>query len=236
MSASVTGIGWVTPNTMGWSREFKVIESSDGRLPKLTSRMLFGKTSVHFGRLDQYSKLGFAAITFALRDAGLEKWSEKRPIGIIASSVYGCLTTDIEYYATVHSQERAFPSPNLFAYTLPNVYLGEVATMFGLTGQTFVLNEPVLSGISAIRMAVMSIETGDKNVMIAGICDQGCPAEFVCELENSPGALFVVLRKQDTTDVSSYGSITIGPNGTIFFNNSEIKELQTIKTMCVREH
>ncbi|HEX2965647.1 MAG TPA: beta-ketoacyl synthase N-terminal-like domain-containing protein [Syntrophorhabdaceae bacterium] len=236
MSASVTGIGWVTPNTMGWSREFKVIESSDGRLPKLTSRMLFGKTSVHFGRLDQYSKLGFAAITFALRDAGLEKWSEKRPIGIIASSVYGCLTTDIEYYATVHSQERAFPSPNLFAYTLPNVYLGEVATMFGLTGQTFVLNEPVLSGISAIRMAVMSIETGDKNVMIAGICDQGRSAEFVCELENSPGALFVVLRKQDTTDVSSYGSITIGPNGTIFFNNSEIKELQTIKTMCVREH
>lgn len=235
MIASVTGIGWVAPNSVGRGREFSLIDNPDRTLPKLTSRMLFGKASVHFGRLDQYSKLGFAAITYALRDAGLEDWSQKRPFGIIASSVYGCLATDIEFYATVHSQEPAFPSPNLFAYTLSNVYLGEAATMFGLTGQTFVMNEPVLSGINAIRMALLSIETGDCDTMLVGICDQGRPAGFARDLQDYAGALFIVIRNEEKRDSLSYGNITMEPDGRIFFGGSEISELQMIKTACIQE-
>jgi hypothetical protein len=57
MIAAVTGIGWVTAQSMGCGREYKALATEDGRIPKLTSRMLFGKSSIHFGRLDEYSKL-----------------------------------------------------------------------------------------------------------------------------------------------------------------------------------
>jgi 3-oxoacyl-[acyl-carrier-protein] synthase II len=115
MIAALTGIGWVASTNMGSGRDYRTLTTQDGKLPKLTSRMIFGKSSMHFGRLDDYSKLGFAAVTFALKDARLDQWSKKRPIGIIASTTYGCLATDIDYYETVVPEGGAFASPNLFA-------------------------------------------------------------------------------------------------------------------------
>ena len=85
MIASITGIGWVTSTSMGSGREHKPLVAQDGKLPKLTSRMIFGKSSIHFGRLDDYSKLGFAAITFALRDA------KTGPVEQEASHRYRCI-------------------------------------------------------------------------------------------------------------------------------------------------
>ena len=230
--ASVVGIGWVSPESIGRGREHMRLRGSDHKLPELTSRMLFGKASVHFGRLDCYSKLGFTAITYALRDAGLENWTEKRSIGIIASTVYGCLGADVDYYKTVHSPEGSFPSPNLFAYTLPNVYLGEAATRFGLTGQAFVINEPVLSGMSAVRMAIMSIGSGGCSAMLAGVCDEGRPEPIECDVQTNPGALFMVLQSPANAHDFSYGNIGMEPNGSVFFKNTEIFDLWSMKDLC----
>ena len=77
--------------------------------------------------MDEYSKLGMGAIAYALKDAMLDEWEEKRAIGIIASTVYGCLGTDFDYYNTVIPQDGLFASPNLFTYTLPNCFLGDAA-------------------------------------------------------------------------------------------------------------
>jgi len=231
MIASITGIGWVTLTSMGCGREHKPLIAQDGRLPKLTSRMIFGKSSIHFGRLDDYSKLGFAAITFALRDARLEQWNEKRPIGIVASTTYGCLATDIDYYETVVPKGGVFASPSLFAYTLPNVYLGEVATRFGLTGQTFVANEPELSGIVGLRMALNGIALDDCPVMLAGLCDTGRPEGFDYPTQINPGALFFVLEKTPEHKDLSYGDLDMGKEGRILFRGKEISSLQSLMKM-----
>ncbi len=147
--------------SMGCGREHKTLVGQGWKAAETYQQDdLRRRPAIHFGRLDNYSKLGFAAITFALRDAQMDQWVKKRPIGIIASTVYGCLATDIDYYETVVPEGGAFASPSLFAYTLPNVYLGEVATHFGLTGQTFVINEPESSGIAGLRMALNNIMSG----------------------------------------------------------------------------
>ena len=233
MIVSITGIGWVTLTSMGSGREHKPFVTQDGKLPKLTSRMIFGKTSIHFGRLDDYSKLGFAAITFALRDARLEQWSEKRPIGIIASTTYGCLATDIDYYETVVPEGGAFASPSLFAYTLPNVYLGEVATRFGLTGQTFVVNEPELSGVAGLRMALNSIALDDCSVMLVGLCDAGRPELFNYPAQVNPGAVFFVLEKTPEHKDLSYGDLDMGKKGSILFRGNEVSSQQNLMKMCM---
>jgi 3-oxoacyl-[acyl-carrier-protein] synthase II len=231
--ASITGIGWVTSASMGGGREHKPIIAQDGKLPKLTSRMIFGKSSIHFGRLDDYSKLGFAAVTFALKDAKLDQWSNKRPIGIVASTTYGCLATDIDYYETVVPKGGAFASPSLFAYTLPNVYLGEVATRFGLTGQTFVVNEPELSGIAGLRMALNSIALGDCPVMLAGLCDTGRPDFFDYPTQISSGALFFVLEKTPEHKNLSYGDLDMDIEGAVFFKGAPVENLQNLMQRCI---
>jgi 3-oxoacyl-[acyl-carrier-protein] synthase II len=213
MIASITGIGWVTSTNMGSGREHKPLITQDGKMPKLTSRMIFGKSSIHFGRLDQ--------------------WSKKRPMGIIASTRYGCLATDIDYYETVVPEGGAFASPSLFAYTLPNVYLGEVATRFGLTGQTFVVNEPELSGVVGLRMALSSIALDDCPVMLAGLCDAGCPELFNYLEQVNPGALFFVLEKIPEHNELSYGDLDMDITGTIFFKGTEVQNLQNLMQRCI---
>ena len=234
MIAAITGIGWVTTTSMGCGRDHKILTPEDGKLPKLTSRMIFGRTSSRFGRLDTYSKLGFAAITFALSEANRVEWHEKRAIGIVASTVHGCLATDIKYYETAIPHGGALASPNLFAYTLPNVFLGEVAIRFGLGGPSFVVHESTLSGIAGLRMALTSLALDECSVMLAGTCDAGCPERFPCEAEVPPGALFFVLEKTLADGVSSYGALIMNKQGEISFGGMQVQNLEALAWKCLQ--
>ena len=141
MKAFITGIGWVTATDMGCGRDHNRFEFKAGKLPDITRKNVFDAPYPHFGRLDRYSRLGLSAIAFALKDAILDRWTHPRPIGIIASTVHGCLDTDLDYYDTVIPEDGRLASPNLFAYTLPNSYLGEAAIRFGLTGASYVISD-----------------------------------------------------------------------------------------------
>lgn len=233
MIVSITGIGWVAPMSMGRGRDYKTLAAKDGKLPQLTSRMIFGERLPRFGRLDNYSKLGFAAINFALKDAHIDQWVKKRPIGIVASTVYGCLATDIDYYETVVPAGGAFASPNLFAYTLPNVFLGEVAIHFGLTGAAFVINGQESSGIAGLRMALGNLMLEECPIMLAGFCDAGRPELFQYPLEVTPGAIFFVLEKTPGDETLSYGDLDIQKEGPILFRENEISSLRSLMEMCV---
>lgn len=233
MIASITGIGWVYPRSMGCGRDYKTLITEDGKLPQLTSRMIFGERLPRFGRLDEYSKLGFAAINFALKDARLDRWLEKRPVGVITSTVYGCLATDIDYYETVMPEGGAFASPNLFAYTLPNVFLGEVAIHFGLSGAAFVMNEPEFSGIAGLRMALNNLAVEECPVMLAGFCDAGRPGSFQYPVDVVPGAVFFVLQKTPFDESLSYGNLDIQKEGPIFFKGNEVTNLQSLMEICL---
>ena len=131
--------------------------SREGTLPKVTGRMIFGKGLPHFGRLDTYSKIGIAAIAFALKDAQRFEWQEKRAIGVIASTTCGCIERDMEYIETMLPHGGRLASPSLFACTLPNVFLGQAAIHLGLTGPCYSVNEDELSGLNGLRMALNNI-------------------------------------------------------------------------------
>ncbi len=134
MRAEVLGIGWVTAAGMGRGRQAAPFALCPGELPPVARKDIFAEPDLRFGRLDGFSRLGLAAIALALQDAGLDAWTEKRPVALAAASRYGCLTTDADYFDTVLPQQGRLASPNLFAYTLPNCFLGEAAIRFGLTG------------------------------------------------------------------------------------------------------
>ncbi|MCP4366751.1 MAG: beta-ketoacyl synthase, partial [Deltaproteobacteria bacterium] len=214
----ITGIGWVTAAGVGRGRNFSNFSMPKGRLPKLTSTDVFNKPYKHFGRMDKYSRLGLSAIAFAIKDAGLEKWEKKRHIGIIASTVYGCLHTDIDFFNTTIPNGGLMASPNLFAYTLPNCFLGEAAIYFGLTGESFVVNDSSVSRLASLQIALDILACGEVEKMVCGVCDLGRPPIFGQGKDIPPGALFFVIEKSPESNLSYYGKLSLEKDDFISFN------------------
>lgn len=238
MTIVISGIGRVTEDGMGPGENLTPFSSAEGGISELSSKTVFGDLDNHhykhrYGRMDDYSKLGLAAITFALRDAGLDVWEKKRPFGIIVSTVYGCMSTDFEYYDTVIHQRGLLASPNLFAYTLPNSLLGDAAICFGLTGPNFAINESFHTGLRGLGMAIDCILSGDNKVFLAGLCDLGLPPRLGKAGRLSPFAIFLVLKKGPKGECDFYGEIDLDKKGTVFFNGEAVDDLFGLVRMCL---
>ncbi len=233
MKANVKGIGWVTSGGMGYGRNSDRFSMDYAILPRLTRAMVFEKPNRNFGRMDEYSRLGLAAVSQALKDAGLHEWNEKRNIGVIASTVFGCLHTDIEYYETVMPQDGILASPNLFAYTLPSSFLGEIALCYGLTGTSYIVNEQTHTGLDGLKIAMECIACQDAESMLAGVCDLGSPELLGMEERILPGAVFLVVEKIKEVEPTEYGQLTMDHNGDIRLNDKEVGDLKSLVQMCL---
>jgi 3-oxoacyl-[acyl-carrier-protein] synthase II len=233
VKAVITGIGWVTPTNMGCGRDHGCFEIKPGNLPEITRKAVFNEPYPHFGRLDRYSRLGLSAIAFALKDAGLYTWTHKRQIGIIASTVQGCLGADVKYFDTVMPDGGRLASPNLFAYTLPNSFLGEASIRFGLTGTCFTVSEPLASRLWCLRMALIGIAGSQFEKVLGGICDLGPLPPFTDAGKTAGGALFFVLEKSLERDRLSYGELCLDKNGILKFNGNEVKNPAGLAQSCV---
>ena len=212
MKIHVTGIGWVTAAGIGRGRRRDLFAWGTGELPALSRRELFSDPYPRFGRLDDFSRLGLAGIALALADAGLDAWQQKRPIGIVAETRLGCLATDIAYFDTVVSDGGALASPNLFAYTLSNTFLGEAAIRFGLTGPAFVANSEGGREIECLRLGIDSLRYGDCPIMVTGRCDLAPPG-IIPIPDGHAGAIFLVLVGGEEPPPGSCGEIAWDSRG-----------------------
>jgi 3-oxoacyl-[acyl-carrier-protein] synthase II len=234
MKQWITGMGWVNSSGLGRGRRAVYQPGIPGALIKFSSKQVFPNPLPRFGRMDRYSRLGLAAIALALRDAGLEEWTELRNISIINSTVYGCLETDADYYDTVMPEGGRLASPNLFAYTLSNTFLGEAALQFGLSGPSFVLHEETLSGLTGLHMAMETLAAGLSPAALVGICDTGPLPSLGLKDRAVAGALFFVLQKEGETEEGSYGSLTKEVSGFFRFEGKETDSLFLLAEQCSR--
>lgn len=198
MKIFVTGIGWAGTGGMGTGRGSTPFALPPGTLPPISRREVFPDPDSRFGRLDAFSRLALAGLALALRDAGIEKWTEPRAVGIAASTTYGCIGTDLDYLATL-DEAPGLASPQLFAYTLPNVFLGEAAIRFGLTGPTVIVSDEEGTGCAALETALDYV-AGGGGTALAGICDLARPTPLPERTDPPPGALFLVLERQPTLE------------------------------------
>jgi 3-oxoacyl-[acyl-carrier-protein] synthase II len=228
MKVMITGVGWVNSTGTGQGKQTVFSPgSNEGRL-KISNKGIFDKPVPRYGRMDEYSRLGLTAITLALKDAELDQWTEMRAIGVIASTVYGCLQTDADYYDTVRPEGGRLASPNLFAYTLSNTFLGEVSIYFGLTGSCFIIHELSLSGLSGLRLAMDSISRQECEAIIVGICDAGPPQSLGLTGRAIPEALFFVLQAVSEGQGLSYGSLTQTQKGEVVFDGKKLEDLHDL--------
>jgi len=194
----ITGGGWLTSQGYGCLRDGVTPVFGPSKVVIPTRRELFDRGLPRYGRFDDYTKLGCAAMALALRDAGLENSAEKRPIGIVSSSKWETMSTDLVYYETALAQDGAGASPNLFSYTLPGVMQGECAVHFGLTGPTICVGEEGGRGVAALGTALRIMADGAASVMMAGWLDDPPEGETLPPdtRTGAGGALFVVLEER----------------------------------------
>jgi 3-oxoacyl-[acyl-carrier-protein] synthase II len=235
MGAEITGIGWVTAAGMGRAREHQSFAMPRGQLPEINPADMFKKPYPNFRRMDEYSRLGLTAVALTLIDAGLSEWTRERDIGIIASTFYGCLGTDVDYYKTVIPDRGAHASPALFSYTLANGFLGEAAIRFGLTGINYVITEQRPTGLAVLQTALDHINRGVIEKILGGVCDVGCPQIFGEPGKVTPGAVFLMLENSPAKERTSYGKLLFNSSGDLLFNGREIKDLTTLVQNCLTE-
>lgn len=197
MNVEIRGIGWVTPFGIGSGRPGDTFRFGPGPLPALKSRLFLDVSHPRFGRFDSYAKAGFGAIALAMKSAGLDQWTDKRKIGLVASTRCGCQEADLAFFATVASDGGGLASPNLFAYTLPGTMLGEASIQFGLTGPTFVVDDSQ-EHLAGVYTALDLMQWGFCETAVAGWCDVGAEAPDD-SWEQPCGAVFFVLNKGSET-------------------------------------
>jgi 3-oxoacyl-[acyl-carrier-protein] synthase II len=225
----------VTAAGIGRGRVHQSFAMPWGPLPAIDPADMFKRPYPNFRRMDEYSRLGLTAVALALTDASLAEWTRKRNIGIIASSFYSCLGTDIAYYKTVIPDRGAQASPALFSYTLANSFLGEAAIRFGLTGVNYVITEQRPTELAALQLALDHMTRGDTAQILGGVCDVGCPPIFNKPDKIPPGAVFLMLENSPVKEQSSYGKLLFNSTGDLLFNGSEIKDLTTLVKNCLAE-
>lgn len=233
MLAEITGIGWVTAGGTGFTKAHEGFALQKGKLPEIKPETVFSMPCPYFRRMDAYSKLGLTAIALALKDADLDRWTEKRNIGIIVSTEYGCLHTDMDYFETVKAQNGTGASPALFTYTLPSIFLGEAAIQFGLTGATFVINTSGPCGRASLQLALESLAGGEADKMLCGVCDLNCPPLPGANCNLSPGAVFILLEKFTRENSCSYGSVRLDQNGRLFLGRTQIEDIAALVRSCL---
>ncbi len=193
MKLDISGIGWVTSSGIGSGRPGEMFGLGPGRLPPLRSKLFLETAHPRFGRFDSYAKAGFGAIALALKGAGLDRWTQKRPIGLVVGTQRGCLEADVAYFKTVASHGGAMASPNLFAYTLPSTVLGEASIQFGLTGPSFVIDD-CQGHLAGIHAALDLIRWALCDTVVAGWCDVDFGIRDV-NADEPCGAVFFLLSR-----------------------------------------
>jgi len=198
MNFAVTGIGWAGGCGAGRSGDSSSPGFTAVTYEALGKKEIYGSLDGRKGRLDPFSLLGLSAAAMALRDSGREGRGERLRAAMVARSVYGCLPTDAEFYATVKPQGGKLASPNLFAYTLPNCFFGEAAVRYGLCGPTMVLSGE--DTLLAVDTAIDLMLSGDADFALCGVTDLPPHPDTGLPPLPMPGAIFLLIEPEGSAN------------------------------------
>ncbi|MCK5857162.1 MAG: hypothetical protein KAG64_06705 [Bacteroidales bacterium] len=83
-----------------------------------------------FYKMDELSKLGFIASEMLLQNNNVKSIIndfKQDKIGVILQNSDSTIDVDSNFYDSILDEQKHFPSPALFVYTLPNIVLGEIS-------------------------------------------------------------------------------------------------------------
>lgn len=123
-------------------------------------------------RLDELCLAGLVATQRLLATADLSASSfAERSHALIVGTGLGCLETDLLYYGQIIDVGLERANPRLFAYTLANMVLGEVAIANGWMGDQLAIASGRASGLAAISEAASLVASGEVDIALVLVLD-----------------------------------------------------------------
>lgn len=123
-------------------------------------------------RLDALCLAGLVATQRVLAAAALSPASiGERSHALVGGTALGCLETDLLYYGQIIDVGLERANPRLFAYTLANMVLGEVAIAHGWMGDQLAIAAGRASGLTALSEAASLVASGEVDVAVALVLD-----------------------------------------------------------------
>ncbi len=199
MIASIGSFALITP------REFispaGAIVHPGNSLADIPRESVYSEPYRHFGKMGDTEKLMFSAVSLALKGISIPEST-----GIVCAVPNGSLTTDCAYMQSVNEQ---FPSPSLFAATLPSSLIAELAIPFTLRGPNRVLAGNDQSAV--LLNALFLIERG-CDFVVAGYVDpnpvHGSAAVILLQQTETHHTLHLDLQRKDSETIPDlFGSI-----------------------------
>ena len=123
------------------------------------------------GRLDELCLAG-VVLAGALNAGEL---ADQRHALVLATAV-GCLESDYAFWQQVMERGATGANPRLFAYTLPNVVLGEIAIRFGLTGDQLCISAGRASALTGLAEGAALVASGEVDCALVLAIDPVGPA------------------------------------------------------------
>lgn len=128
-------------------------------------------------RLDVMCLAGLVAARRVLESAGVEAAAiAERSHALLVGSAAGCLETDALYYGQIMDVGLERANPRLFAYTLSNMVLGEVAIANGFMGDQLAVSCGRASGLAALVEGAALIDTEEVELALVLVIDVLGPA------------------------------------------------------------
>jgi len=172
MTISILGTGWITSKgygTINLGEEH--LFAPEETLYTVAKNGIFNRRPVkNFGRLDRLSRITLAAVSLALKDAGIDSSPDsKKDIGIVGTNDQGSQETDTAYFRDFVDNGRKLARANLFIYTLPSSPMGEAAIHFGLAGPLLYMAGAGRSLATVMVTAAEMIAGAESTLMLAGM-------------------------------------------------------------------
>ena len=125
----------ITPDGAWVDGSLLPCDGTDGGLVTSLYRQYIGDYPRYY-KMDALSRLGFVAAELLLRAAYGNGQRDCGDCAMVLFNHTSSIVADRAYWASVRDEEKRFPSPSAFVYTLPNMVTGEVAIRFGSHGET----------------------------------------------------------------------------------------------------
>ena len=80
---------------------------------------------------------------------------------------------------------------------------------------------------------MISLESGESEKVLGGVCDLESPDLFAATGKEIPGALFFVIEKISKKTRPAYGELRLDRKGMLNFSGKEVKDLANLVQRCL---
>jgi hypothetical protein len=144
-----------------------------------------------FYKMDKLSRLGWLASEILLKNSFRAENYKPEKIGVVLANANASLDTDLKYFDST----KAFASPSLFVYTLPNIVTGEICIRNKFKGENaFFVQEKFDADF--IKQYVNYLF--NSNILHACICG------WVDVLDENHEALLFLIEKNEATNLMAF--------------------------------